>query len=275
MREVVPLPDDDTVERPERPRPTVPPEEYDTYRVHAITDVPPMADVGSGYRNIFHLGKTETFGPGLPRMNRWQRQAFAVERLHQKILSRLDEILMWEAVDTDDAEVLIAAWGSQSRVAHYVRFEGARRRATWCSATAASRTPWVHRPDVLVAMHHVALEYRPEESRPGTTDLSVLKPEALVIVDSVFVERVPPMPPRRIVRAPLTVTADAVGMRRAANMVLLGLVARLTGFVDVADLEATVRDRVPSRFLDTNLQALHAGHGLEDAALEPLRPVTA
>jgi 2-oxoglutarate ferredoxin oxidoreductase subunit alpha len=127
MREVITLPDPDTVEHVERPRPTVPPEQYDTYAVHSITDIPPMADVGSGYRNIFYLGKGDKFSATLPPMNRWQRQAFAVERLHQKILSRQEEILMWEEFDTEDAEVLLAAWGSQSRVAHYVQQEARRQ----------------------------------------------------------------------------------------------------------------------------------------------------
>jgi 2-oxoglutarate ferredoxin oxidoreductase subunit alpha len=127
MREVIVKPDYNTVEHVERPRPTVTPEQYETYAVNHITDIPPMADVGSEYRNMFFLGKADKPGADLPPMNRWELQAFAVERLHQKILSRLDEMLMWEAFDTEDAEVLLAAWGSQSRVAHYVQQEARRQ----------------------------------------------------------------------------------------------------------------------------------------------------
>ena len=135
--------------------------------------------------------------------------------------------------------------------------------------------PWVHKPGIFVATHQLALAYRAEEARVGTTDLSLLEEDALVLVDSVFVERVPPMPPQRIFRTPLTLTADSVGLRRTANMVLLGLLSKLTGLVTMEALETAIRDRVPARFLEINLKALQAGYALETAQLEPVQISTA
>jgi 2-oxoglutarate ferredoxin oxidoreductase subunit gamma len=165
------------------------------------------------------------------------------------------------------AEVLAAAAGVRGyEVAQTQFYEAAIRGGTSAGDVVISDArityPWVHKPDIFVSMHQVALEYRAEDARVGTTDLALLDEDALVIVDTVFVNHVPPMKPRRIIRAPLTLTADEVGLRRAANMVLLGFLAKLTALVRVEDLESTIRSRVPARFLDLNLRALRAGHTL-------------
>ena len=165
------------------------------------------------------------------------------------------------------AEILAATAGTRGyEVAQTQFYEAAIRGGTSAGDVVVSDArityPWVHKPDIFVGMHQVALEYRAEDARVGTTDLSLLEEEALVIVDDVFVTHVPQMKPRRIVWAPLTLTADQVGMRRAANMVLLGLLARLTELIGIEELAATIRNRVAARFLDVNLQALRAGYAL-------------
>lgn len=174
------------------------------------------------------------------------------------------------------AEILAIAAGMQNyEVAQTQFYEAAIRGGTSTGDVVVSDTrityPWVHKPDIFVATHQLALEYRAEEARVGTTDLTLLEKDALVIVDSVFVDQVPPMKPTRILRAPLTLTADNAGMRRTANMVLLGLLARLTDLVTTETLETTIRNRVPARFLEINLKALHAGYALDREQLEQVR----
>jgi 2-oxoglutarate ferredoxin oxidoreductase subunit gamma len=178
------------------------------------------------------------------------------------------------------AEIFATAAGLQDyEVAQTQFYEAAIRGGTSAGDVVMSDTrityPWVHKPDIFVATHQLALEYRADDARVGTTDLTLLEADALVIVDSVFVEHVPPMKPTRLFRAPLTLTADEVGMRRTANMVLLGLLARLTDLVSIDTLEAVLRNRIPARFLAINLQALQAGHTLQDEQLEPLHVPTA
>jgi 2-oxoglutarate ferredoxin oxidoreductase subunit gamma len=178
------------------------------------------------------------------------------------------------------AELLASAAGLQGyEVAQTQFYEAAIRGGTSTGDVVLSDTrityPWVHKPGIFVATHQLALAYRAEEARVGTTDLSLLEEDALVLVDSVFVDQVPPMRPQRIFRTPLTLTADGVGLRRTANMVLLGLLSKLTDLVSMESLETAIRDRVPARFLEINLKALQAGYALETAQLEPVHISTA
>lgn len=133
MREVVALPDYNQVPKADRPRPTCSPEEYDPYRVESMEDVPPLADAGSGYRNIYHvspsLGSLER--PGGVReklkLDMFSAQTFAKQRLFAKIEARHQQLTFTESYATEDAEVLLAAFGTQARTARYVA-EQARRR---------------------------------------------------------------------------------------------------------------------------------------------------
>jgi 2-oxoglutarate/2-oxoacid ferredoxin oxidoreductase subunit alpha len=112
-REKLTLPEAATVEVVDRVRPTVPPEWYKPYEDNA-RGVPPMGIFGDGYRyhvtgliHDVHGFPTERPDEIVPYMN----------RLFRKITQHFDDILMVEMELTDDAEVLVVAYGSVARSA--------------------------------------------------------------------------------------------------------------------------------------------------------------
>ena len=48
-----------------------------------------------------------------------QTADYQIRRLHNKILSRRDDLTFYEMINTEDAEVLLIAFGTQARVAQY------------------------------------------------------------------------------------------------------------------------------------------------------------
>lgn len=117
QRAVVDLPDYATIALSQRPRPTVPPEQFcGNYAATALDEVPPMADFGSGYKSIVSSvgiarrggGDISVLGPSE------DDQDFTIRRLHQKLLARRKDITFTEALMTDDAEVVYIAFGTQA-----------------------------------------------------------------------------------------------------------------------------------------------------------------
>lgn len=131
QRAVVDLPDDySTIEIEERPRPTMAPSEYNgAYIANEITDVPPLADFGSGYKSIVNTVGIQPRGGGDGSLDglRIDNQEFTIRRLHEKILSRKDEIIMTERHQVEDAEVIYIAFGTQAHSA-FVAMQRARAR---------------------------------------------------------------------------------------------------------------------------------------------------
>lgn len=112
QRSVVDLPDYGKVERWERPRPEGGPSEYaNPYMATSLTSVPPMGDFGTGYRSIFRTGGIQPQHGA--KMTRFEAQHFSTTRLTQKVEAHRDELAMTEALQTDDAEVLYVAFGTQ------------------------------------------------------------------------------------------------------------------------------------------------------------------
>ncbi len=111
--EKVVLPEEGSVEIVNRKQPDVPPEEYLPY---AETEdlIPVLARFGSGYRyNVTGLCHDET---GFPTNDSETIQKLIV-RLSEKIERHKDEIIDYELIDMDDAEVAIFAYGSVARSA--------------------------------------------------------------------------------------------------------------------------------------------------------------
>lgn len=101
------------VERVDRPKPVVPPSEYLPFDADE-TGVPAMADIGSVYRSKippFLHDKMGVYGPSV------EERSFLLQRLHNKILTHLDEILMNEEIMLDDAESVVFAYGITARAA--------------------------------------------------------------------------------------------------------------------------------------------------------------
>jgi 2-oxoglutarate ferredoxin oxidoreductase subunit gamma len=107
--------------------------------------------------------------------------------------------------------------------------------------------PKVIAADVLLAMSQEACDRYWGE----------LKPDGLLIVDSVHVKR---MPMSRACRVAITGIAEqTTGRTITANMVGLGLLAGLTGAVSRKALEGAIRDRAPAGTAEINVKALAAG----------------
>ena len=107
MRRVAP---DELVQRR---RPTATPAEYLPYRAEEDL-VPPMAIAGDGYR--FHVTGLTHDERGYPAMTAEAQQSLA-RRLVDKIRINRKDIIHLDEYGTDDAEVVVCAYGITSRVA--------------------------------------------------------------------------------------------------------------------------------------------------------------
>lgn len=126
MREAVELPDYNTLEVFDRPRPTCPPDEYHPF-AHTDDQICPLANFGEGYRyHITGLFHDET---GFPTMEP-ELVKESLDRLHNKILRNRDEIVVVEKQLTEDAEIVVFTYGSPARSAssaiRQARLEGLR-----------------------------------------------------------------------------------------------------------------------------------------------------
>ena len=111
MRETVEVVNYDQVERVERSKPAVPPEEYLTYDADE-TGVPAWADFGSKYRPVLVSSTHDKAGRYAPGV---EGRRFLNQRLHDKILGHLDEILMNEEMMLEDAQTAVFAYGICAR----------------------------------------------------------------------------------------------------------------------------------------------------------------
>jgi 2-oxoglutarate ferredoxin oxidoreductase subunit alpha len=89
--------------------------------------VPEMADAGEGYR--FHVTGVTHAENGYPVITP-KAQDHLVRRLVDKIRNNVDDICVNECIDTDNADVIVVAYGITSRVAmkaiQMVRERGAK-----------------------------------------------------------------------------------------------------------------------------------------------------
>ena len=98
-----------------RPRPKVAPEEYLPYDSREGL-VPPMAIAGEGYR--FHVTGLTHDERGYPVMTA-EAQDKLVRRLVDKIRLNARDIIKYEEIDVDDAEVVVVSYGISARVARH------------------------------------------------------------------------------------------------------------------------------------------------------------
>jgi 2-oxoglutarate ferredoxin oxidoreductase subunit gamma len=112
-------------------------------------------------------------------------------------------------------------------------------------------SPLSDRVDVLVARSQPALERYVERVRPGGT----------IVLDPDLVEW--PSPDSvQIAEVRAARVAAGLGNEIVANMVTLGFLQQATGLFSDADLDEAIREGVPARFLDLNLQAAEEGRAL-------------
>jgi 2-oxoglutarate ferredoxin oxidoreductase subunit alpha len=124
MREPVDLPNFESVARVDRLSTDVPPEWYKPYG-DSISDVPPMANFGSGYR--YHITGLFHDVMGFPTQRLDEIDPW-IERVHRKIERNLGNIILVEEDGLEDANEIVVAYGATARSArHAVRLARQRR----------------------------------------------------------------------------------------------------------------------------------------------------
>ena len=119
MREKVILPDPSAVEVIDRVKPSVPPEWYLPYEDTSF-GVPPMGIFGEGYR--YHVTGLVHDIRGFPTLRQDEIKPFLL-RLFRKISTHFDDIQLVESFFTEDADLVIVAYGSVARSAHRAMVE--------------------------------------------------------------------------------------------------------------------------------------------------------
>jgi len=107
---ITPMAPDDLVNRP---RPKVKPEKYLPYKTDGNL-VPPMAMAGEGYR--FHTTGLTHDERGYPAMTAAAQEQL-VRRLSDKIRTNKADIVRYKEIQTDDADVIVCAYGITTRIA--------------------------------------------------------------------------------------------------------------------------------------------------------------
>ena len=116
LREKVVLPQAESLELIDRPRPNCPPEWYRPYEDNK-SGVPLMPAFGDGYR--YHITGLTHDEMGFPTTRPEEVKA-AINRLFKKIRQGFDEIMLYENFLTEDATLVFVAYGSVARAAKSV-----------------------------------------------------------------------------------------------------------------------------------------------------------
>jgi 2-oxoglutarate ferredoxin oxidoreductase subunit alpha len=113
LNEKIHVPDQQEIQIVDRLRTTEPPDKYIPYRF-TESDIPPMADYGSGYRfNVTGLSHDET---GFPTNDPVKIDAL-YRRINRKIERYRNEIVGFREEQLEDADICIVAYGSAARSA--------------------------------------------------------------------------------------------------------------------------------------------------------------
>ena len=115
MSEKVVIPQINSKDLVDRPRPKVAPNKYLPYDSRQGL-VPPMAIAGEGYR--FHVTGLTHDDKGYPEMTA-EAQDKLIRRLVDKIRLNTKDIIRYEEVNVEDAEVIVVSYGITARVARY------------------------------------------------------------------------------------------------------------------------------------------------------------
>lgn len=113
MREDLTIPEPGEIDIERRKSPEVPPEEFKPFKPDK-KGVPPMPEFGEGYKTLYSLNPHDEEGD-----IHWDPDVFEkmYERVTGKIQNNLDDISMVDEYQTDDAEVILVAYGSECRPA--------------------------------------------------------------------------------------------------------------------------------------------------------------
>jgi len=113
MRENLVIPDEKDIEVINRTKPTVPSQEFVPFRADRDA-TPPLPDFGEGYRILHSLNPHDEWG-GIS----WDPDVF--EKMYERIIGKIachrDDIVETQGYFLDDAEIVLIAYGSESRPA--------------------------------------------------------------------------------------------------------------------------------------------------------------
>lgn len=116
-------------------------------------------------------------------------------------------------------------------------------------------SPIVTKPDILIAMNQPSLDKFEGSVIDG----------GYVFIDSSLIERETERKDINPVYIKATETADSIGNRGLANMVMLGAVLKRTGVFSLEKIEETMKKILPSKrqnLIETNMKAVKAGYDL-------------
>lgn len=109
--------------------------------------------------------------------------------------------------------------------------------------------PLVDKVETLVVMSQPALAKYLDDLEPGGT----------LLVDPDMVPRIPKRDDVQITIIPATKTAERLGCRIVANMVMLGALQAKTKIVSENALHEAVKEYLPSKMVDLNIRAAEEG----------------
>jgi 2-oxoglutarate ferredoxin oxidoreductase subunit gamma len=155
-----------------------------------------------------------------------------------------------------------AAVVHDGKEATFTQVYGPEARGSACSSGVVVSQeeisyPYLLNPEIMVVMSQEAYE----------KFLPKLKQGGVLIVDSTIVKPDKLAEEYRLYKVPATESAEKLGRRIIANVILLGFVGRIWDAVSVEGLQEAVKARVPEKYLDLNLNAFQMGVNLAEKAL--------
>lgn len=146
-----------------------------------------------------------------------------------------------------------------------VQSYGPEARGSACAAQVVIsdgriHDPYVRRQEILAALSQEGYELFANDLVAGGW---LLYDRDLVRLDA------PPLHAEHVASVPATITAEQMGRRMAANIVMLGFLTGCTGVVTEAAMREAVRTSVPPGTEEFNIAALQKGFEFAAAAREP------
>jgi 2-oxoglutarate ferredoxin oxidoreductase subunit gamma len=118
--------------------------------------------------------------------------------------------------------------------------------------------PYLLEPEIMVVMSQEAYE----------KFLPRLKEKGVLIVDSTIVKLDKLAEKYKVYKVPATGTAEKMGRRIIANVIMLGFLGRIWDAVSVEAMQEAVKARVPAKYLDLNIKAFQTGVKLAEKSLK-------
>ena len=94
--------------------------------------------------------------------------------------------------------------------------------------------------------------------------IGAVKPDGRAFIDSSLIQKKTGRADIAAFYIPAATLAEEAGMKGLGNIVMLGAIAKETGFAPLETLEEAIRAVVPaskSALIDANIRALHLGYG--------------